>query len=82
LPGPCLPSVAIPSGSTNDSPHLVVKQDDNGATFVISSTPLPWANALSSVQTITTPRRIIPVAHPTAADIAEATTMTSLSLDF
>jgi hypothetical protein len=72
-----LPSVSIPSVGTNDTTHLVVKQDDNGTTFLISSTPLPWADTLSSAQTITTPHRITPVTHPTAADIAEA--MTSLS---
>jgi hypothetical protein len=72
-----LPSVSIPSVGTNDTTHLVVKQDDNGTTFLISSTPLPWADTLSSAQTITTPHRITPVTLPTAADIAEA--MTSLS---
>lgn len=69
-----LPSVGIPSDGTANAAHLVVKQDDNGATFVISSAPLPWADALTSVQAVTTPRRITPVTHPTAADIAEAST--------
>lgn len=67
-----LPSVSIPAIGTNDAPHLVVKQDDNGATFVVSDDPLPWADTLSSVQAVTAPRRIAAVPHPTATDIAEA----------
>jgi hypothetical protein len=42
-----LPSVGIPSGpaGTDHVPHLVIKQDDNGATFIVSSIPLSWARS-------------------------------------
>jgi len=69
-----LPSVGISPSGNDHGPHLVVKQYDNGATFIISSDPLPWADAQSSVQAIATAHRIAPLAHPTAADIAEVMT--------
>jgi hypothetical protein len=73
-----LPSVGIPPAGTDEDPHLVVKQDNNGATFIIGNTPLPWAEALSSVQYVTARRRIAPVTHPTTIEIAEAMAGTSL----
>jgi hypothetical protein len=40
-----LPSVGVPTAGTATGPCLIVKQDNNGATFVISDNPLSWAGA-------------------------------------
>jgi hypothetical protein len=37
-----LPSVGVPSDRTATEPCLIVKQDNNGDTFVISADPLAW----------------------------------------
>src|SRR5205823_3046584 len=73
-----LPSVAVPSSGSDHGPHLVVKQHDNGATFIISSDALRWADTQSSIEAIATPHCIAPITHPTTADIAEAMTITLL----
>jgi hypothetical protein len=51
----------------------VVKQDDDGATFVISETTLPWACAQATARAHTAGRPIGSWTHPTDQDIAEAT---------
>jgi hypothetical protein len=64
-----LPSV----GHTGASPYLAVRQDDDGATFVISETTLPWACVQATARAHTAGRPIGSWTHPTDQDIAEAT---------
>ena len=68
-----LPSV----GLSGPGPYLVVKQDDNGATFVTCETQLPWEDELVATRTQTPPRSIGSWTHPTAHDIAEASAGTT-----
>jgi hypothetical protein len=68
-----LPSVGV----TNATPYLVVKQDDNGSTFVVTASPEPPAAATIS---FSVPARSIGVwTHPTPEDRA-ATSIDALIL--
>ena len=59
-----LPSVGV----TNAIPYLVVKQDDNGSTFVVTTNPAPPAAATISFSVAA---RCIGVwTHPTLEDMA------------
>ena len=59
-----LPSVGV----TNATPYLVVKQDDNGSTFVVTTSPAPPTAATISFSVAA--RRIGAWTHPTPEDMA------------
>ena len=67
-----LPSVGVPTDGTATEPYLIVKQDNNGATFVISANPLSWAEAECARVENVRPRHIGAFTHPTAEEIHEA----------
>jgi hypothetical protein len=68
----------LPSASVraDDGTYLLAKQDNNGDTFVISTSRLPWGRSRKRPAPRNPASRHRPVHAPTAADIAEA--MTSL----
>jgi hypothetical protein len=70
-----LPSI----GRIGPNPYLVVKQDDNGATFVVSETQLPWDDEMIAICTRISARSIGSWTHPTAQDMAEAMAATMVS---
>jgi hypothetical protein len=51
---------------------LIIKQDNNGDTFVISANPLAWAEARCVRVEDVHPRHIGAFTHPTAEEIREA----------
>ncbi|MEV6674950.1 hypothetical protein [Streptomyces sp. NPDC051162] len=63
-----LPSVSAPDGGL----ALIVKQDNNGDTFVISRNPVAWAEDECDLRHETPTRRIGRLTHPTDDEIAEA----------
>jgi hypothetical protein len=67
-----LPSVGVPTDGTAQEPYLIVKQDSNGATFVVSANPLSWAETGCARVENVRPRRIGAFTHPTAEEIREA----------
>jgi hypothetical protein len=67
-----LPSVGVPTDRTATEPYLIVKQDNNGDTFVISANPASWAEAGCARVEDVRPRRIAAFTHPTAEEIREA----------
>lgn len=67
-----LPSVGVPTDGTATRPYLIVKQDNNGATFVITADSLSWAEAECDKVEDVRPRRIGAFTHPTAEEIREA----------
>ncbi len=71
-----LPSIAAPNSEADDL-RMVIKQADNGATFVISANPLPWVEELASRRAEVPPRPIAAHTHPTYQDIAEAMSATT-----
>ena len=52
-------------------PYLVVKQDNNGTTFVISETELPWHTDIVTRAAEVRARRIGAWLHPTSHDIPD-----------
>jgi hypothetical protein len=67
-----LPSVGAVLIPPETSPYLVVKQDNNGTTFVVSNHPLPW---LADHVEHTAQIHAHPISrwtHPTSDDIAAA----------
>jgi hypothetical protein len=67
-----LPSVGAVLTPPETSPYLVVKQDNNGTTFVVTSAPMPWlADHVEHTAQIHA-RPISRWTHPTSDDIAAA----------
>lgn len=64
-----LPSVGAILAPPEAVPYLVVKQDNNGTTFVISGIELPWPARTLDAAARTFPRPIGAWTHPTSADI-------------
>jgi hypothetical protein len=64
-----LPSVGAVLAPPNTVPYLVVKQDNNGTTFVISSIELPWPAGMIDDMAQACPRPIGDWTHPTSHDI-------------
>jgi hypothetical protein len=65
-----LPSVGVALSPPGTAPYLLVKQDDNGVTFVVTSTEAAWIAADTvAACTQVEPRHIGPWTHPTADDI-------------
>jgi hypothetical protein len=59
------PSVGATLDPPGTCPYLVVKQDNNGTTFVVSAAPLPWLTEHTDHTTQTRPRDIGAWTHPT-----------------
>ena len=64
-----LPSVGVVLAPPDAIPYLVVKQDNNGTTFVISGIELPWPDGTVDGTAETCPRPIGAWTHPTSNDI-------------
>lgn len=64
-----LPAVGVMLTPPSTTPYLVVKQDDNGATFVVTATETPWIAADTVARTGVVPREIGAWTHPTHEDI-------------
>jgi hypothetical protein len=64
-----LPSVGAVLAPPDSIPYLVVKQDNNGTTFVISGIELPWPADTINATAHTRPRPIGSWTHPTSQDI-------------
>ena len=64
-----LPAVGVTLTPPGTTPYLVVKQDDNGATFVVTTTELPSIGADTAACTLVTPRKIGAWTHPTPEEI-------------
>jgi hypothetical protein len=64
-----LPAVGVTLTPPATSPYLVVKQDDNGATFVVTTTEAPWIAADAAAHTRVATREIGAWTHPTRDDI-------------
>jgi hypothetical protein len=69
-----LPSVGATLTPPGTSPYLVVKQDNNGTTFVVADVELALPADLVERRTEIRKRRIGARTHPTLADIDVATT--------
>lgn len=67
-----LPSVGVALNPPATNPYLVVKQDNNGTTFVISSAELALPADEIEHRAQTPNRSIGAWTHPTSADIIEA----------
>ena len=63
-----LPSVGVLLTPPDTTPYLVVKQDDNGATFLVTAADA--AGITTSLTTRVAPRDIGASTHPTTDDIA------------
>jgi hypothetical protein len=68
-----LPSVGVMLTPPSTSAYLVVKQDNNGTTFVIADTELSLPADLVELRAEIHQRRIGAWTHPTLAEIAAAT---------
>jgi hypothetical protein len=66
-----LPSVGVTLAPPSTSPYLVVKQDNNGTTFVIADVELPLSSDLVERRTEVRKRPVGAWAHPTLAEIAD-----------
>jgi hypothetical protein len=64
-----LPSVGALPTTPATTPYLIVKQDDNGATFIITATDTPPIAADTTACTRVAPRQIGAWTHPTCDDI-------------
>jgi hypothetical protein len=67
-----LPSVGVLATPPGTTPYLLVKQDDNGATFIISDTPPSWLDEYIAIAAETVTRSISPWTHPTIDDLTAA----------
>ncbi len=71
------PSVGTALVPPDACPYLVVKQDNNGTTFVITAAPLPGLDGHTRHAGQTRTRDIGAWTHPTLDDIAVAPTITT-----
>jgi hypothetical protein len=64
-----LPAVGVTLTPPGTTPYLVVKQDDNGATFVVTTAETPSIAADTAARTRVVTREIGAWTHPTREDI-------------
>jgi len=64
-----LPAVGVMPTPPTTTPYLVVKQDDNGATFIVTTSETPWIAADAAACTRVAAREIGAWTHPTRDDI-------------
>jgi hypothetical protein len=64
-----LPTVGVMLTPPTTTPYLIVKQDDNGATFVVTAAETPGIAADAAARTRVAPREIGAWTHPTSDDI-------------
>lgn len=69
-----LPSAGALPTPGHVTPFLVVKQESDGATFVICDAEMPWLIPLSATSLQVTDRHIGPWPHATQADLGTAET--------
>jgi hypothetical protein len=67
-----LPSAGALPTPGQTTPFLVVKQDGDGATFIICDDEMPWLAELSDTSQHLTARHIGPWPHDTRADLHAA----------
>jgi hypothetical protein len=68
-----LPSVGVIPTPPTVTPYLVVKQDDNGATFIVTADEAPWLTNHTAGSILVPPRSIGVWTHPTTDDIPTQT---------
>jgi hypothetical protein len=73
------PSVGAALAPPETFPYLVVKQDNNGTTFVISIIPLPWLADDTQHVAQTRRRSIGGWTHPTSSDIEPEAVLNTLA---
>jgi hypothetical protein len=73
-----LPSVGAVLWPPEAIPYLVVKQDNNGTTFVISGIELPWPAGGIDATAQARPARSAPGPHPTTRDIPPTPNLNSV----
>src|SRR2546423_4914276 len=59
-----LPSVGVTPDPPTVTPYLVVKQDNNGDTFIVTTTDAPWLDDISTACLRVDPRPIGAWTHP------------------
>ena len=64
-----MPAVGVTLTPPGTTPYLVVKQDNNGATFVVTTTEAPWIAVDAAACAHVVPREIGAWTHPTFDDI-------------
>jgi hypothetical protein len=64
-----LPSVGVMPTPPGVTPYLVVKQDNNGDTFIVTAVETPWIASDTAGCVHVEPRRIGAWTHPTTDDI-------------
>lgn len=64
-----LPDIGVIPTPPRTTPYLVVKQDNNGDTFVVITTETPWIAANAAARTRVAAREIGAWTHPTREDI-------------
>jgi hypothetical protein len=64
-----LPSVGVAPDPPSVTPYLVVKQDNNGDTFIVTTIDAPWLDTIATACTSVEPRSIGAWTHPTLDDI-------------
>jgi hypothetical protein len=65
-----LPSVGVVPTPPGTTPYLVVKQDDSGVTFVVTTADTAWIASEAAACTRVEPRPIGAWTHPTLDDLA------------
>ncbi|MBN1173224.1 MAG: hypothetical protein JXA67_13705 [Micromonosporaceae bacterium] len=66
-----LPSVGALPTPPETTPFLVVKQDNNGTTFIVTTSSTPWLHERANACTQVEPRPIGAWTHPTTDDIPQ-----------
>jgi hypothetical protein len=73
-----LPSVGVIPTPPGVTPYLVVKQDDNGVTFLVTATDAPWIHNEAAACTRVQPRPVGAWTHPTVDDIPTSVAMSDI----
>src|SRR2546421_2240037 len=64
-----LPSVGVTPDPPGVAPYLVVKQDNNGDTFIVTTADAPWLDDIAAACLRVDPRPIGAWTHPTLDDL-------------
>jgi hypothetical protein len=74
-----LPSVGVAPDPPGVAPYLVVKQNNNGDTFIITATDAPWLDDIAAVCIRVDPRPVGAFTHPTLDVIPAAAASVSFT---
>jgi hypothetical protein len=74
-----LPSVGVMPTPPAVTPYLVVKQDNNGDTFIVTAADAPWLDDTAAARTRVDPHPIGAWTHPTTDDIPPVATSVSFT---